>query len=185
MMKLILVRHGEASASWEESSDPGLSNLGVTQALECADTLFKFEDIENFDLKSSPLKRAIETAEKLKTKLNKHLSIDPAFAEIPSPGVSFKNRQKWLKEIFNKNIDELENPQKNWRDKIISEIKKIEKPTIIFSHFMVINTIVAHIENNPSMVCFYPDNCSITELNKKGNKFDLLRLGNQLSSIIN
>ena len=49
MTKIILVRHGEASASWEKSSDPGLSNLGVNQAEECAEILFKFKDIENFD----------------------------------------------------------------------------------------------------------------------------------------
>ena len=54
MTKIILVRHGEASASWEKSSDPGLSNLGIYQAEECAEILFKFKDIENFDLKSSP-----------------------------------------------------------------------------------------------------------------------------------
>ena len=185
MTKIILVRHGEASASWEKSSDPGLSDLGVNQAEECAEILFKFKDIENFDLKSSPLKRALETGEKLKTKLNKGLSIDSTYAEIPSPGVSFKNRQKWLKEIFNKKIDELEKPQKNWRENIISEIKKIENSTIIFSHFMVINTIVAHAEKNPSMVCFYPDNCSITELNKTGNEIELFNLGNQLPSIVN
>ena len=40
MTKIILVRHGEASASWEKSSDPGLSNLGVNQAEECAEILF-------------------------------------------------------------------------------------------------------------------------------------------------
>ena len=122
MTKIILVRHGEASASWEKSSDPGLSNLGIYQAEECAEILFKIKDIENFDLKSSPLKRALETGDKLKTKLKKRLSIDSTYTEIPSPGVSFKNRQKWLKEIFNKKIDELEKPQENWRENIISEI---------------------------------------------------------------
>ena len=185
MTKLLIVRHGEASASWEESTDPGLSDLGIVQAEECAKMLIKLEGIENYDLKSSPLKRAIETGTKLKEKLNKDLSIDSTYTENPSPGVSFKNRQKWLKEIFNKKIDELEKPQKNWHENIISEIKKIENSTIIFSHFMVINTIVAHVEKNPSMVCFYPDNCSITELNKKGNEVELISLGNQLNSIVN
>ena len=36
MTKLLIVRHGEASASWEESTDPGLSDLGIVQAEECA-----------------------------------------------------------------------------------------------------------------------------------------------------
>ena len=72
-----------------------------------------------------------------------------------------------------------------WRKNIIDKIWQIENPTVIFSHFMVINTIVAHVEKNPSMVCFYPDNCSITELNKTGNEIELFSLGNQLPSIVN
>ena len=32
MTEIILVRHGEASASWQESTDPGLSELGERQA---------------------------------------------------------------------------------------------------------------------------------------------------------
>ena len=75
MTKLLIVRHGEASASWEESTDPGLSDLGIVQAEECANTLIKLEGIENYDLKSSPLKRAIETGTKLKEKLNFFMSI--------------------------------------------------------------------------------------------------------------
>ena len=185
MTKIILVRHGEASASWEKSSDPGLSNLGIYQAEECAEILFKIKDIENFDLKSSPLKRALETGDKLKTKLKKRISIDSTYTETPSPGVSLKNRQKWLKEIFDKKIDELEKPQKNWRENIISEIKKIENSTIIFSHFMVINTIVGYVKKDESMVCFYPDNCSITKLNKSEDEIHLANLGSELSSKIN
>jgi broad specificity phosphatase PhoE len=38
-MELFLIRHGEASASWGESSDPGLSLLGQQQAEETAEAL--------------------------------------------------------------------------------------------------------------------------------------------------
>ena len=53
-MKIILVRHGEASSSWEESADPSLSDLGNLQAEECANKLFNLEKINTFDLISSP-----------------------------------------------------------------------------------------------------------------------------------
>ena len=185
MTKLLIVRHGEASASWEESTDPGLSDLGIVQAEECANMLIKLEGIENFDLKSSPLRRAIETGTKLKEKLNKDLFVDPVFTEIPSPGIPLNKRQQWLKEIFNKNINELEKPQLNWRESIISRIKEIKNPTIIFSHFMVINTIVANAENYRSMVSFYPDNCSVTEFDINQKKIELVNLGTQLSTHIN
>ena len=35
------------------------------------------------------------------------------------------------------------------------------------------------------MVCFYPDNCSITKLNKSEDKIHLANLGSELSSKIN
>ena len=185
MTEIILVRHGEASASWQESTDPGLSELGERQAEECANLLLNINGINEYELVSSPLKRAIETGSKLEEKLQGNLNINSSFAEIPSPGISLEDRQAWLREIFNKKISDLKKPQAKWRKNIIDKIWQIENPTVIFSHFMVINTIVAHVEKNPSMVCFYPDNCSITELNKKGNEVELISLGNQLNSIVN
>ena len=35
-MKIFLIRHGEAAQSWDQSADPGLSELGKEQALECS-----------------------------------------------------------------------------------------------------------------------------------------------------
>ena len=31
-VEIILIRHGEAASSWDDDSDPGLSNLGKSQA---------------------------------------------------------------------------------------------------------------------------------------------------------
>ena len=38
-MKIFLIRHGEAAQSWDQSADPGLSELGKEQALECFNTV--------------------------------------------------------------------------------------------------------------------------------------------------
>ena len=46
MTKLLIVRHGEASASWEESTDPGLSDLGIFQAEECATCLLNLKELK-------------------------------------------------------------------------------------------------------------------------------------------
>ena len=142
MTEIILVRHGEASASWQESTDPGLSELGERQAEECANLLLNINGINEYELVSSPLKRAIETGSKLEEKLKGNLNINSSFAEIPSPGISLEDRQAWLREIFNKKISNLKKPQAEWRKNIIDKIWQIENPTVIFSHFMVINTIV-------------------------------------------
>ena len=92
MTEIILVRHGEASASWQESTDPGLSELGKRQAEECANLLLNINEIDKYELVSSPLKRAIETGSKLKEKLKGNLVINSSFAEIPSPGISLEDR---------------------------------------------------------------------------------------------
>ena len=107
MTEIILVRHGEASASWQESTDPGLSELGERQAEECANLLLNINGINKYELVSSPLKRAIETGSKLEEKLKGNLNINSSFAEIPSPGISLEDRQAWLREIFNKKMNEL------------------------------------------------------------------------------
>ena len=46
MTKLLIVRHGEASASWEESTDPGLSDLGIVQAEECVTRLLNLKGLK-------------------------------------------------------------------------------------------------------------------------------------------
>ena len=37
MPKIYLIRHGEASGTWADSIDPGLSELGKAQAREAAE----------------------------------------------------------------------------------------------------------------------------------------------------
>ena len=147
-MKIFLIRHGEAAQSWDQSADPGLSELGKEQALECFNTLDGNEDLNQFNLVSSPLKRAQETSLHFKKSYDKQLSLNEAFREIPSPGISLLERKNWLQEIFKKNINELEKPQQIWQSKILSTLKSFAEPTIIFSHFMVINIVVSTLKED-------------------------------------
>ena len=94
-------------------------------------------------------------------------------------------RKNWLQEVFKKNIDELEKPQQIWQSKILSNLKSFTEPTIIFSHFMVINIVVSTLKNDPRVVSFYPDNCSITELKSDEGKLNLISTGNELQTHVN
>ena len=69
-MKIFLIRHGEAAQSWDQSADPELSELGKEQALECFNTLYENEDLNQFNLISSPLVRAQETSLHFKKNLD-------------------------------------------------------------------------------------------------------------------
>ena len=184
-MKIFLIRHGEAAQSWDQSADPELSELGKDQALECFNTLHGNEDLNKFNLVSSPLKRAQETSLHFKKNLDKQLHLNEAFREIPSPGISLLERKSWLQEVFKKNINELEKPQQIWQSKILSTLKSFTEPTIIFSHFMVINIVVSTLKNDPRVVSFYPDNCSITEIENKEGKLNLISIGNELQTHVN
>ena len=185
-MKIILIRHGEAASSWEKSADPGLSDLGKAQAEECSNELSKLKDINSFRLVSSPLSRAKETSKPLSKKINIPVSINPLFAEIPSPGINLSERKEWLQKIFKMKLSDLEAPQKKWKNSIIAELENLDKPTIIFSHFMVINIIVSYLKKSDFVVSFYPDNCSMTNLSKNNKgEIELISLGSELQTELN
>ena len=185
-MKIFLISHGEAASLWEKSADLGLSALGKVQAEECTHELIKLKDINSFRLVSSPLSRAKETSKPLSKKINIPVSVNPLFAEIPSPGINLSERKEWLQKIFKMKISDLETPQKKWKNSIIAELENLEKPTIIFSHFMVINIIVSYLKESDLIVSFYPDNCSITNLSKNSKgEIELINLGSELQTELN
>ncbi len=184
-MEIFLIRHGEASQSWDQSPDPGLSELGKSQAIDCFNFLSSRTELKKFDLVSSPLRRAIETAAPFKKNLDIDLKIKEEFTEIPSPGISLEERKEWLQEIFKKNITELEKPQTVWKNNILSCLNKITKPTIIFTHFMVINVVSGSLKKEDKVVSFYPDNCSITEIKKEDKILQVISQGNELQTKVN
>ena len=184
-MEIFLIRHGEASQSWDQSPDPGLSELGKSQAIDCFNFLSSRTELKKFDLVSSPLKRAIETAAPFKQNLDIDLKIKEEFKEIPSPGISLEERKEWLQEMFKKNITELEKPQTFWKNNILSCLNKITKPTIIFTHFMVINVVSGSLKKEDKVVSFYPDNCSITEIKKEDKILQVISQGNELQTKVN
>ena len=68
---IILIRHGEASAGWSLHPDPGLSELGRVQVKKSGKSLI--DQVESYQLLSSPKKRAIET--KIGSNLNSKTKI--------------------------------------------------------------------------------------------------------------
>ena len=96
-MELFLVRHGEAAASWGEAPDPGLSELGQQQAEAAAKLLGQHIGNDTL-LISSPLQRALETAEPLAGLLQQPVCEEAVFREIPSP-VPLAQRQGVLPRV--------------------------------------------------------------------------------------
>ena len=83
MIKIYLIRHGEAIDGWT-SLDPGLSKLGKKQAEDLRSSLKKKLN-DKTDIISSPLLRCQETANISVSDSKKKIVVDDIFRELPSP----------------------------------------------------------------------------------------------------
>jgi len=187
-MHIYLVRHGEAAARWHESDDPSLSERGREQAAATARQLLgRIEP--GARLVSSPLRRTRETAQALVDALGTdppgaELSIVDAFREIPTP-VALANRQTWLGSIARQTWAEQHTMVRDWRDGLLAALRQIREPTVVFTHFMVLNAIVGELQADERVVCFLPDTASVTTLRGFGDDLELAELGRQLRTRVN
>jgi broad specificity phosphatase PhoE len=182
-MELILVRHGEAAASWEESSDPGLSELGHQQA-EVAAALLAREITVKTQIWSSPLRRAVETAAPLAKSMRHVVRVDEAFREIPAP-VPLAQRQTWLRQFMQQQWHEQSEDLLAWRSEALKQLLMLQQPAVVFTHFLVINAVVGQVLDRDETLCFWPANGSITRLRRQGNSLELIMLGEEITTRVN
>ena len=182
-VSIYLVRHGEAAASWSESSDPGLSELGWQQAEDAGKTLHAQLD-NRVNLVSSPLARAKETAQPLARSRALDVTINPAFAEIPSP-VPLSERQDWLRGFMREQWQQQPEFLHQWRQQALDELKTLTDTTVIFTHFLVLNAVVGSILGKEETLCFRPDNASITQLTLRDGALELVSAGEEMTTVIN
>jgi len=181
---LYLVRHAEAAASWGESPDPGLSSLGREQADAVATTLLERLDGTVPQVISSPLARARETAAPLARHLGLDVRIDESFREIPSP-VALDQRQAWLRGFMKQQWNQQPESVLAWRERIWSGLSGLPDNSVLFTHFLVINAILAQVLRRESTLVFWPANASVTVLQRDGVALSLLERGEELPSRVN
>ncbi len=182
-MKLYLVRHGEAAASWGQDPDPGLSDTGLEQARRVARALLPALPGDSA-LLSSPLARARQTSEPLADELQSVVSIDPVFREIPAP-VPLSERQGWLQRFMTQHWHEQSAELLNWRSAVLERLVQMQGPTVIFTHFLVINAVVGSVTGRAETLCCWPANGSITELTLESGQLSLTSLGEQMQTHVN
>ena len=182
-MDIYLVRHGEAAASWAQSADPGLSELGQRQAQLAADKLLP-DLSRSVQLFSSPLLRALETAQPLARALDKQIVTNDVFREIPAP-VPLDQRQTWLRQFMREHWGTQAESLHQWRDALYAHLLGLREPSVVFTHFLVINAVVGRIQQREETLCFWPDNASITHLTLTSGSLALVKLGDELSTVVN
>ena len=192
MVNIFLIRHGKASSGWD-SLNPDLNGIGRQQSLEVSKRLYD-RSLKSFDVFSSPLLRCKQTAKPFCDLSKQKLNIDQRLSEIPSPIKDLTERVLWLKRVLPLTWKQLENDSDSlssginyslWRSDIFDFLKSLKKDTYIFTHFVVINSIVGSIKNNNKVVNFIADNTSITRLNHKDGAIKIISLGEESITKIN
>jgi broad specificity phosphatase PhoE len=183
MSRLYLVRHGQAAASFAEHSDPGLDELGRSQAEAVAERLAPIGPIA---LLTSPLARARGTSEPLAKRWQRAVPIEPAVAEIPSPGgLGLADRAVWLRAFMQGSWRSASRELAQWREEAIAALASLTEDTVIFSHFIAINVAVGAGEGNDLVTVFRPDNCSVTIIDVDQGHLRVVERGREAETKVN
>ena len=178
-----LVRHGEAAASFDQEIDPGLSLLGHEQSATAAQQLSAIVP-PDAQLLSSPKQRAVQTGAPFAGIRDAVLLTDERFIELPSPE-GLAQRSEWLQQALASNWSALPRAVHDWRDNIAEALQGVSTPTVIFTHFLVINSIAAAVSHEDAVVQCLPANGSIHHLQIEGARWRWVSRGAMLESIVN
>jgi broad specificity phosphatase PhoE len=185
MASIHLIRHGKAAAGFGTHKDPGLDDIGRTQAQGVAD---RFTQTQPLPLYSSPLARAYETALPLAQRWQiepAQITIEPRVAEIPSPTDDLEARAAWLASAMQGTWAELSDELIAWREALGECLLALPQDCVVFSHYVAINAAVGLATGDQRMRIFAPDNCSVTTLSNDGGKLSVVALGVTADTKIN
>ena len=182
MPKIYLVRHAHAASGWGLEPDPGLDDLGRSQAQAAARELAPLGPLP---IISSPRARARETAEPLVKIWDIEPVIDERVGEIRFPSETPTDRIRWLKEVMADHWTNLDQVLQQWRQGVIEALLTIETDAVIFTHYIAINTAVGRATKDDRVVSFSPDNASITILETNGKNLNLLKSGTTANTRVN
>src|SRR5680860_1066136 len=117
MPRLYLVRHGRATGGFGDDADPGLDDLGRSQAEAMAD---RIEPLGPLTMVTSPLRRARETTAALEARWNTMALVEPSIAEIPAPTDDLDERHTWLRQAMGTTYTDLGKRYSSWRTMVAS-----------------------------------------------------------------
>ena len=184
MPTIYLVRHGRAAAGFDSHRDPGLDELGQSQA-EAAATALAGEIAAPLPIYTSPLARARQTAASLAARWGTPAIVESRIAEIPAPVDDLRQRGVWLRGVMGGNWRDLPPPQRRWRDAVVAWLLGAKTDAVAFCHFIPINVAVAAATNAEKLIVFRPDNGSITRLRVGDGQLEILERGREAETRVN
>ena len=183
MTRIYLVRHGQPLARYDQDHDPGLDDVGRSQAEAVAGELASLGPLP---VVTSPLRRTRETAAPFERQWNVTASVEPAVGEINAPSEDLAERSAWLVEILRgqRRWHELDDERRRWRDGVVGALLGIGADTVVTTHYIAINAAVGAATGDDRVVNFRPDNCSCTVLESDGRRLTLVELGRQRETVV-
>jgi broad specificity phosphatase PhoE len=189
MPRLYLIRHARPVAAWGEEVDPGLDATGQQQAEAAARTLA--QTLDCMPIYTSPLRRCRETARPLERLWQRSAEAFEPVAELPSPPLHLRARQQWLRQAMRGTWRELNDlaPAGSpdylaWRQTLLDSLDRLPQNSVVFSHFIAINVLVAAALSREDVVCFWPDHASITCVEAGNGSLRLVELGRQADTTV-
>ena len=175
---ICLVRHGEAEAGWGHAADPGLSTLGGQQAEAVGEQLARQPFEQAF---SSPMARCQQTSRPFARRSGLTIATEPKVSEIPTPE-GLDDRVAWLRGFMAGTWDEALPLLHDWRKALIERVEALPDNTVVFTHFIAINSIVGHLSGSQLVTSFRPGHCSVTRLNKGADGLSVSELGSEAAT---
>ena len=173
---LYLVRHGRAAAGVEDL-DPGLDDLGHTQARNAAAALL---DVGAKRLIVSPLRRTRETADPIAKALGLTPEIRDEVAEVFDPELAVADRRAMLGPLLSGRWSEQNESLRAFRDRVVStliSLAQTNEPTIVVSHFVAISVGIGAALGEDRVSPASVPNASITRLELRQGALDLVEAG--------
>lgn len=152
MSRIVLVRHGEPTASWGDGADtdPGLTPRGRAQAEAMADALAPLGPLP---VVVSPLRRTRETAAALEARWGVTARIEPAVGEVPAPVGG--DRMEWLALLLTTPVDDWPPELQQWRASVLDALHAMTEDSVVVTHYVAITAAVG-------VAGYAPGHCSHT-----------------------
>ena len=188
MTLIYMIRHGKAAAGWDGDADPGLNELGRTQAEAVAEKV-QARVATPVPIYSSPLKRCQETASPLAEAWGVTPQIEAGVGEIPPPLEDLTARTDWLRRVMAGTWEGLYGDAvsvesgvdfRGWNDNVVNTLNGLGgEAVVIFSHFIALNVAYCAATGAADVVSFAPENCSLSIFDTDGTSLSLLAQGEE------
>jgi 2,3-bisphosphoglycerate-dependent phosphoglycerate mutase len=177
-MQILMIRHGRPETQ-NGASDPDLCEIGRKQARDLSAVLARSGVAR---LVSSPLRRALQTAEPTAEVLGLDVAVIDGLAEADRFGASYRSVEELRREpaLWDRFLADpvgfLGADPVAFRREVLDALESVLTDSVakvaIFTHGLPINVVLSHVLGLDRITHFVPHYCSISRLN--GDSLDRL-----------